>query len=47
MAVGKMITHGYGKERLEEEIEKCVILCANCHRKEHYDRPRQLENDSV
>ena len=24
-------------ERIKEEIEKCVILCANCHRKYHYE----------
>lgn len=23
-------------EKLLEEISKCEILCANCHRKEHY-----------
>lgn len=23
-------------KRLMEEISKCIILCANCHRKEHY-----------
>ncbi|MCU4743177.1 homing endonuclease associated repeat-containing protein [Natronoglomus mannanivorans] len=37
MAVGKMIAFGYAKERIEDEIEKCIVLCANCHRKEHYD----------
>lgn len=38
MAVGKMITNGYGKDRLREEMVKCEVLCANCHRREHADR---------
>ena len=25
----------YSKERILKEISKCIILCANCHRKEH------------
>jgi len=26
---------GWGKERVLLEIQKCVIVCANCHRKIH------------
>lgn len=37
MAVGEMITHGYGVDALRRETEKCRVLCANCHRKEHED----------
>ncbi|QCW04856.1 homing endonuclease associated repeat-containing protein [Natrinema pallidum] len=37
MAVGKMIAFGYAKDRIRNEIEKCIVLCANCHRKEHYN----------
>jgi|TARA_R100000655_G_scaffold21572_2_gene44144 hypothetical protein len=31
-SVSNMATHGYSIEAIEKEIEKCVILCANCHR---------------
>lgn len=35
MAVGKMVTHGYGREKLRAEMTGCEIRCANCHRREH------------
>ena len=34
--ISSMISYGYSKERLLAEIEKCEILCANCHRKQHH-----------
>lgn len=43
MSVSSMISHGYSKERLLDEIEKCEILCANCHRKEHYEIPSEVD----
>ncbi len=33
--VAQLVTEGYSIDRIMREIEKCVILCANCHRKEH------------
>lgn len=29
----KGYTHGW--ERVKEELDKCILLCANCHREEH------------
>ncbi|AQL42746.1 hypothetical protein BV210_08500 [Halorientalis sp. IM1011] len=43
MEVSTMITWGYGKDRLEPEIEKCTVLCANCHRKKHHEKPDGIE----
>ena len=33
--IGNAICLGVSLKRLVEEIEKCDVLCANCHAKEH------------
>lgn len=30
------VNHGVSIETLKKEIDKCIILCSNCHRKLHY-----------
>lgn len=35
--IAKAILHGYSLKRLQAEIDKCDIICANCHLKLHYD----------
>jgi hypothetical protein len=37
--VANMVSSGWAKERIIEEIEKCAVLCANCHRKLHAHGP--------
>jgi hypothetical protein len=43
-AIGEMITYGYGRDSLRAEIEKCVVLCANCHRSEHGEVPENPDS---
>jgi len=33
--ISKMLANNLGKEKLAFEISKCIVLCANCHRKHH------------
>ena len=35
MEVSKMPHYGYSTDKMLEEINKCIVLCANCHAKEH------------
>jgi hypothetical protein len=37
MDIGRMVQNTYSNRKIREEIEKCVVLCANCHAKEHYE----------
>ncbi len=36
--VGRMINGGWSKEKVDKEIEKCDIVCSNCHRIRTYSK---------
>ena len=40
-------TYGWSIERIEVEIAKCDILCANCHRKLHWAERQQKVQMSI
>lgn len=35
--VSNAVSSCWGKERILRELEKCLVLCPNCHAKLHYD----------
>ena len=35
------LINNWGKEKILEEIKKCIVLCANCHCMEHWDEEAQ------
>ena len=39
--VGDAAREGLGLSRVMEEIQKCDILCHNCHAKFHYEKDRK------
>lgn len=41
MGIAEMANNRYSIKRIKEEMENCIVLCANCHRKEHYEGPVQ------
>ncbi len=45
--IAEMVSYGYSRASIREEIEKCVVLCANCHRVEHYTAPCSEQIDNV
>ena len=41
LGIAVMVNQGYSKESIMEEMEECEVICANCHRKLHFDKPEE------
>lgn len=35
--IAQAVHDGWSIERIKEEMSKCIVLCSNCHRIEHWD----------
>jgi len=43
--ISGMVAAGLAKKRILTEIEKCDVICSNCHRRDHYtDHRRAVES---
>ena len=40
--VADMVRSVYSMESVRREIDKCIVLCSNCHRIEHYDEQHKI-----
>ena len=46
--VNELVSDGHTKTRILAEIAKCVVLCANCHRKHHHnERIERIERKKL
>jgi hypothetical protein len=43
MDISRMVNHGFSQESIRAEMETCVVICANCHRKEHHEEPSEVD----
>lgn len=43
-SVSQMVYRGHSVRNIRAEIDRCVVLCANCHRKEHWEPPERPES---
>ncbi|GAA0649899.1 hypothetical protein GCM10009019_10870 [Salarchaeum japonicum] len=39
MGISRMVVRGFSRDSILAEIAECEVLCANCHREEHYVVP--------
>lgn len=46
-SVSKMMRLGWSIEKIKKEIEKCIVLCSNCHRIETYNNRKTQDSSAV
>lgn len=39
--ISSLLTDGQFTRAIQEIMEKCIVLCSNCHRKHHYEEQKK------
>ncbi|MBS3093924.1 hypothetical protein J4456_05075 [Candidatus Pacearchaeota archaeon] len=39
-----MVYNGYSINKIKSELEKCIVLCSNCHRKWHHENKKPYKS---
>jgi hypothetical protein len=47
MTVGQVFQRGWSISSIKKEIEKCDILCSNCHRKLHWEEKHKTDSGAT
>ncbi|WP_233263410.1 homing endonuclease associated repeat-containing protein [Halorhabdus sp. CUG00001] len=45
-SIGNLIANSAPEAAVRGEVEKCIVLCASCHRKEHRESPVEIGPDT-
>lgn len=46
-SVSRMISNGTPVDKIQKEVDKCVVLCSNCHRIRHYNIRKGIPDAST
>ena len=44
MEINQMVSYGYGRDRIERELDGCIVLCANCHVRIHDEHDESVNS---
>lgn len=47
LELASAVARGWSRERLLAEVAKCIVLCANCHLKLHWERRLSRRGDRI
>lgn len=42
--IGDAVNRGFSLDRIKKEIEKCIVLCANCHAIRHFNMRKKNQS---